>query len=99
MNDRYFLLLKSLPEIPGDGMEHFIPWRRYMLYEIEPTLQDIAKRALSQKGRPFYARLNAYTEAKHSAEYLLGWYARDPRLRSSGAWDCYFRYILRELDL
>ena len=30
---------------------------------------------------------------------LVGWYARDPRLRSQGVWDCLFRYILDKLNI
>ena len=44
-------------------------------------------------------RRAVYVEAKDAAWELVGWYARDPRLRSQGAWDCLFRYILDELNI
>ena len=42
---------------------------------------------------------DAYEAAKKAAWKLVGWYARDPRLRNSGAWDCYSRYILGKLKI
>lgn len=70
-----------------------------MLYAVEPGLETIAKQAAAQKQRPVDDKYRAYVAAKRAAWELVGWGARDPRLRSSEAWDCYFRYILEELKL
>lgn len=70
-----------------------------MLYATEPELEAIAKQAAAQKQRPVDDKYRAYVVAKRAAWELVGWSARDPRLRSSEAWDCYFRYILEELKL
>ena len=75
------------------------PWRLDLIYEIEPGLKRVANRATAHKRHGFYKRLAAYAEAKAAADRLLGWGARDPRLRSSGAWNCYFNFVLRELRL
>lgn len=97
--DKWLDYCKPLSEFEEDDNRHFIPWRRGMLYQLEPDLKRIAQAAVRQKWQPFRVRLNAYIRAKQQADQLLGWNARDPRLRSSGAWDCLFRYILNELDL
>ncbi len=78
---------------------HFIPWRVDMLYEIEPRLAEIAAEAKSQRRSRARDRWRAYGRAKHRAWYLVGWCARDPRLRNSGAWDCYIRHITRALNI
>lgn len=71
-----------------------------MLYTVEPELAAIAARAVAKRRRRQYqARREAYVTAKHEAWQLVGWYARDPRLRSQGAWDCLFRHILDELRI
>ena len=70
-----------------------------MLYEIEPQLKEIADRTVANKRRRFSAKIDAYTNAKNDAYKLVGWSARDPRLRSTGAWDCFFDYILNELNI
>ena len=86
-------------EIPEPDTSYFIPWRLDMLYQIEPGLEEIAERTVANKRRRFSAKLDAYTKAKDDAWELVGWYARDPRLRSSNAWDCLFRYILDQLNI
>ena len=91
--------VKRLCDIPEADTSYFRPWRLEMLYEVEPTLQEVAQKAVAQKRRRFYTRLDAYCRAKNEADMLLGWNARDPRLRSSGAWDCFFNYILDQLKL
>ena len=78
---------------------YLLPWRLWMLYQIEPGLIDIALKALSKKRRSVSVRLEAYGEAKEAADMLLGWGARDPRLRSCAAWDCFFNYICDELNI
>ena len=88
-----------LADIPEPDTSYMLPWRRCMLYEVEPKLKDIENRTISWKRRNFSERLDAYTAAKDEAWELVGWYARDPRLRSSEAWDCFFRHILDELRL
>lgn len=86
-------------DIPEPGTSHFIPWRLEMLYQIEPALIGIAERAVAQKRRCLKRRCEAYCGAKCQAEHLIGWNARDPRLRSDGAWNCFFNYIVKELRL
>lgn len=78
---------------------HFIPWRVDMLYEIEPRLAEIAAEAKSQRRSRARDRWRAYGRAKRRAWYLVGWCARDPRLRSCAAWDCYIRHITRALNI
>ena len=90
---------KRASDIPASDTGCFLPWSLGMLYGVEPGLEQIARRAVRQKRRDFYRRLDAYVAAKHEAEKLVGWFARDPRLRSSGAWDCFFGYVLEELRL
>lgn len=92
-------LIKPLSEIPEADTSYFLPWTLDMLYQVEPELARIAVRTAAQKRRNFYARIDAYTAAKDVAWELVGWYARDPRLRSQEAWDCYFDYILDELKI
>lgn len=89
----------SAAEVPELDTSYFLSWNPEMLYELEPKLRDIAARTVEQKRKKFYDRIDAYVAAKHAAERLVGWFARDPRLRSSGAWDCYFNQILEELRL
>lgn len=86
-------------ELPEMDTSYFLPWSLDKLYELEPELRDIAVRTVEQRRKRFYDRIDAYVAAKHAAEKLVGWFARDPRLRSSGAWDCYFRPILEELRI
>lgn len=86
-------------DVPEPDTSHFLPWALDMLYQVEPELQEIAARTVSQKRRRGDARYDDYTAAKDAAWNLLGWYARDPRLRSEGAWDCFFDYILDQLNI
>lgn len=78
---------------------YFLPWSLDMIYEIEPSLKGIAEKAASYRKEDFYKRLDVYATAKEKAYELVGWGARDPRLRQSEAWDCYFEYILKVLRL
>lgn len=86
-------------DIPEPDTSYMIPWNLDMLYQVDPELKKIAARTVVHKRQQFHDRLNAYTAAKHDAWKLVGWDARDPRLRTQGAWDCFFNYILKELDL
>ena len=93
-------LPKPLSKVPELDTGYFKPWSLEMLYEVEPELEIITARAAAQRQRRQYqARREAYTTAKHEACQLVGWYARDPRLRSQGAWDCLFCYILDALNI
>lgn len=85
-------------EFPTDT-SYMKPWCLDMIYEIEPGLKRVVNRAAAHKRRGFYKRLDAYAEAKAATDRLLGWGARDPRLRSSGAWDCFFDHVLEVLRL
>lgn len=86
-------------DLPEPDTSYFVPWSLEMLYSVEPQLRGIADDATKQKRRRFDAKLEAYSSAKAAADKLIGWGARDPRLRSSGAWDCFFDHILDELDV
>lgn len=97
--DTFLSLFKPLSEFAEESTDYFIPWRLDMLYTIEPNLKTIADSAVSYKRKRFYIRIEAYNMAKREADHLLGWNARDPRLRCSDAWDCLFNYILAELRL
>lgn len=99
MSEDLLSLFKPLSDFPEMDTGYFKPWSLDMLYQVEPELERIANRAVAQKRRRFYARLDAYTAAKKAAWELVGWYARDPRLRTQAAWDCFFRYILKELRI
>lgn len=90
---------KMPSDIPDLDRSYFRTWTLEMLYEVEPELEVIAEQAESQKRRGWYNRLSAYTAAKKAAWALVGWYARDPRLRSHESWDCYFNHILGVLRL
>lgn len=93
-------LFKPLSEIPEMDTSYFQPWTLDKLYQVEPGLATIAAQTVAQRWkRQYQARRTAYVQSKREAWELIGWYARDPRLRSSGAWDCYFRYILGELRI
>ena len=91
--------VKRASDIPEPDTSHFRSWTLWMLYAVEPELEAIAKRTVAQKRRRFEKRHFAYAAAKKAAWNLVGWGARDPRLRSSGAWDCFFRHILEELNI
>ena len=92
-------LFITADKLPEPDTSHFLPWTLDMLYQVEPELKKIAAQTVAQKRRRFYAKHDAYEAAKNAVWTLLGWYARDPRLRSSGAWDCYFDYILDQLNI
>ena len=90
----------TLDEIPEESdTSYFLPWTLDMLYQVEPELKEIAARTVAQKRRRYQTKRDAYVKAKDDAWKLVGWEARDPRLRSQEAWDCYFRYILDELGI
>ncbi len=92
-------IFKPLSEFTEADESYFLPWKLDMLYQVEPELRQIADKALAHKRQRFYNRIDAYTTAKNEAETLVGWLARDPRLRSSGAWDCFFHHVREELRL
>ncbi len=91
--------VKRASDIPKPDTSYFIPWRLKMVYEVEPELKRIADKAYISGNEEFYERLDIYAGIKHDAESLVGWFARDPRLRSSGAWDCFFHHVLEGLKL
>lgn len=93
------LEIKRSSDIPETDTSYFLPWTLDKIYAIEPELKAIADRAIAQKRRRFYARIEAYTTAKEAAWRIVGWYARDPRLRSHEAWDHYFDHILDKLRI
>lgn len=84
-------------DIPADDHSYFIPWSLAMVYAVEPSLETIRRRAFDQALLKSHKRgtskrngiQEAFVEAKNSAIKLIGWYARDPRLRSQAAWDFY----------
>lgn len=92
-------LFKPLSEVPEMDTSHFQTWTLDKLYEVEPGLEAIAAQAVAQKRRRFWAKLEAYAAAKDAAYELVGWYARDPRLGSCEAWDCFFDYSLDQLNI
>lgn len=81
------------------NQEHFKPWRLPMVYEVEPSLQQIAEWAATQRGRRYFARQETYEKVKTDVEKLVGWSARDPRLRCSEAWDIYMRHVAKVLKI
>lgn len=99
MNEDITKLFITAEELPEPDTSHFLPWTLDMLYQVEPELKEIAARAAAQKRRRVHARYEAYEAAKNAAFELVGWYARDPRLRSKEAWDCFFGHILDQLKI
>ncbi len=68
-----------------------LDWDVWMIFEVEPLLERIARDALKiSKGD----RAAAYHWAKPYFFPLVGWYALDPRLRSREAYDCYINWLL-----
>ena len=63
--------VKSAADIQRLDTSYFIPWRLDMLYEIEPELENVAKRATWRKHRQFANKLEAYSIAKHEADFLV----------------------------
>lgn len=66
-------------------------WELWMIFEVEPLLSRIARDALK-----FFddEREDAYQWAKPYFSLFVGWEARDPRLRSREAYDCYTNWLL-----
>jgi hypothetical protein len=87
-------------EVPKPDTSYMLPWSVEMLYEIEPKLKDLAVYAISfKRKRNYQVKRDAYVKARNASWELVGWGARDPRLRSSGAYDCFTRYILDVLNI
>lgn len=78
---------------------YFIPWSLEMIYEVEPALKKVADYATKQRESEYYDKLAAYSKIKRASYKLVGWYARDPRLRNNGAWDCYIDHIISQLNI
>lgn len=93
------LIVVKASELPEPVTSYFLPWSMEMIYEIEPELKSIVQYAIAQKHRHIAARYSAYSAAKLNSNKLIGWGARDPRLRSSEAYDAYLGYILGELKI
>lgn len=92
--------LICVADVPKPDTSYMLPWSVEMLYEIESRLKDLAEEAISYKRkRNCQVKRYAYVKAKRESWNLVGWCARDPRLRSSGAYDCFIRYILDELNI
>lgn len=89
----------SASDIPDPDTSYLLPWTLDMLCRVEPELKEVAAAAIAQKRLNLYARIDAYEAAKKDAWRLLGWAARDPWLRSSEARDCFFRYILDQMNI
>ena len=96
-NTLRFVPLSEIQEY--DYSKDFKPWTLEMIYEVEPELKAIAERFLVSRRCRFEKRYKAYCDIKDAAYPLLGWEAQDPRLRHRAAWDCYFKYILDELQI
>ena len=87
-------------EIPEADTSYMLPWSLKMLYEIEPKLKDLVDYAISfKRKRNYQVKRDAYVKARNDSWELVGWGARDPRLRSSEAYDCFIHYILDELNI
>lgn len=71
------------------------------LFDIESMLKALADEAIShRRSRSHHVKRLAYVEARNeAAKYLVGIHARDPRLRSSEAYDCFANHILKALNL
>lgn len=69
-------------------------WQLWMIFEVEPQLKYLGEKALGRFKRDPDRRGKAYRWAKPYFLPLVGWSARDPRLRSQEAYDCYTDWIL-----
>ena len=99
MNEKFPLFIRA-SEIPEPDTSYMLPWSLDMLYEIEPQLKALADEAIScKRKRKYQVKRDAYVKARNESWELVGWGARDPRLRSSGAYDCFIRHILDELNI
>lgn len=95
--------LVPVSSVPPQDHSHFIPWSLAMIYAVEPSLETIRRRAFDQALLGTHKRRavkknavnNAFVEARNSSDKLIGWNARDPRLRSSEAYEFYI-YGLKE---
>ena len=87
-------------DLPEPDKSYMLPWSIEMIYEIEPKLKELAAEAISHKNKRQHAdKRAAYIKARNESRKMVGWEARDPRLRSCGAYDCFIRYILDELEI
>lgn len=98
MTEGFYAVTASTGPIPGKS--YMLPWSIEMLYEIEPKLKKLADEALAAKtSKSHDVRRAAYVKARNESFELVGIGARDPRLRSGGAYDCFTEYILERLKL
>lgn len=78
---------------------HFIPWNVEMIYQIEPLLKQVVEDCRKKRRRDWYTRLEIYGNVKNETENLVGWFARDPRLRSEEAYDCFIDEVIDALGI
>lgn len=73
-------------------------WTEAELFKEEPALQSIIENAKLYRKRRVRDRIWQYEAAKRTASGLVGWGAKDPKLRCSGAWQCFLRCLMNALD-
>lgn len=78
---------------------HFIQWKPDMIYDIEPYLRAIVTQARCDMIEKGIDRYKLYEEIKRNAENYVGDMARDPRLRSHGAWMCFINDVCDSLEM
>lgn len=91
--------LIDITDIPGEDTSYFTPWNIGMLYEVEPGIRLIIEDCKNERRKEFCYKCKIYSKAKMDSYKLVGWMARDPRLRSTGAYDCFIKALVDALDL
>ncbi len=78
---------------------YFIPWNIEMIYQVEPSLKEIVLKCKEYRKKPVSKRYDFYSDVKEETYKLVGWGARDPRLRSTGAYDYFIDRVIDELHI
>ena len=88
--------MKMVNDITPQPLQDLTP---EILFLIEPELKTIAAMAAEHSTGGELEWLRAYGAAKSCAWELIGNCAKNPLLRSCGAWDCFFDYVREELGI
>ena len=69
------------------------------ILEMEPALKCVSDRAFSHRRKRLARKFEIYEQSKSDAWPLVGWGARNPLLRTSSAWDTFFRNLRKVLRI
>lgn len=78
---------------------HFLPWNIEMIYQVEPSLAEVVLKCRKNAITKDRYEYDVYSEVKEETCDLVGWNARDPRLRSTGAYDCFIHEVIDALEI